>query len=448
MVQPAQGTSGIHKLLTALAQSIPAGIGTYRQSLQGDYDLHQQYLDTLLDREYKQSYMDYQSTLKKQTELENKLKERDLKRWESLQKKRKVTEVSPRSTKGLEINTQGYGAGIGETPLVGSGVTETAPYKKDVIERSYADSLSEKLGVPPGYVSPKLIDELLTAQVKGQYYGGRQPTAIQIADALMSGDPEKVAWAKAAQKAIQGDPNLEYDISLAREKGKTDYAFDLNMRREAGKGYPKQLKGAVKVDALTYEVEYLFGELNKIGKAVSVDNYSIDNIVNSLEAGKYGQAATQRFGTKAQSIRNRIKALNPMLLLSFKNAENLGARGLDSDRELDFYMAILSDPSKDIESQLAVNEMMRILYGTKSLTKIMSLMQRSPFKGKMYQIRSEFEMETGEAATDFTKPTNRPYGRDNKKQPAQTPKSKVSGTGSMSIGETKRVGGATVTRIE
>jgi hypothetical protein len=99
-------------------------------------------------------------------------------------------------------------------------------------------------------------------------------------------------------------------------------------------------------------------------KAITnTDNGRLSNLSASVRSSGPGQLTGQAFGTKEQSMRNQIKMMQPLLIQDIRKASAMGARGLDSEKELAFYLRAASDPSLDLQSNLQALEVLDKAYG-------------------------------------------------------------------------------------
>ncbi len=76
-----------------------------------------------------------------------------------------------------------------------------------------------------------------------------------------------------------------------------------------------------------------------------------------------GQFVGAMFGTEASRTREAIKALTPSLLVAVKQAEGLGAKMFDSNKDMEFFMSMLGDPSRSYEANMAALEEFERKYG-------------------------------------------------------------------------------------
>lgn len=107
----------------------------------------------------------------------------------------------------------------------------------------------------------------------------------------------------------------------------------------------------------------LYGELNIRGGIVDPSKGGIKNIGARAASSEFGQTIGGFFGTEEQSIRNQINQIRPLLIQDIRQATKMGARGLDSEKELEFYLQAATDPSRDIKSNLNALGVLDDAYG-------------------------------------------------------------------------------------
>jgi len=111
------------------------------------------------------------------------------------------------------------------------------------------------------------------------------------------------------------------------------------------------------------EVANLYRKLNKMGGAVNVHNSSVENILTSIAASDMGQAIQRYAGTDTQSIRNQINQIRPTIINDIRQAAEMGAKGMDSEKELEFFLQAATDPKRDIQSNMAALKVLDNAYG-------------------------------------------------------------------------------------
>jgi hypothetical protein len=94
-------------------------------------------------------------------------------------------------------------------------------------------------------------------------------------------------------------------------------------------------------------------QLDSMGSMLNVDNTTFENITAAASASSIGQQWGRITGSDAQSIRSSINKLKPLLIQDIRQSTDMGARGLDSEKELEFYLQAATDEKTDIQSNIA-----------------------------------------------------------------------------------------------
>lgn len=111
------------------------------------------------------------------------------------------------------------------------------------------------------------------------------------------------------------------------------------------------------------QMKSLYQGLEKMGAIIDTSKNSAENVFRATASSKAGQAVGRIFGTEAQSIRNQINQIKPLLLQEIRQATQMGSKGLDSEKELEFYLQAATDPSKDIQTNLNAIKVLDKAYG-------------------------------------------------------------------------------------
>lgn len=106
-----------------------------------------------------------------------------------------------------------------------------------------------------------------------------------------------------------------------------------------------------------------YDTLSSQGAAIEAGGSTLDNIMNAAASSGAGQMVGRAMGTESQSVRNQINQIQPLLIQEIRQATQMGSRGLDSNRELQFYLQAATDPSRDIQSNKAAIAVLDRAYG-------------------------------------------------------------------------------------
>jgi hypothetical protein len=104
-------------------------------------------------------------------------------------------------------------------------------------------------------------------------------------------------------------------------------------------------------------------KLDELGGVVNPDRSAMENLSARWSASGLGQLAGQSIGTEVQSVRERINNMRPLLVQTIRQATEMSARGMDSNRELEFYLQAATSPEKDVYSNLAAIQVLDQTFG-------------------------------------------------------------------------------------
>lgn len=89
----------------------------------------------------------------------------------------------------------------------------------------------------------------------------------------------------------------------------------------------------------------------------------VANLQARTAASGLGQAVGGAFGTEEQTLRDNIANMRPILINEIRKATQMGAKGMDSEKELQFYLQAATDPTKSIDANLDAIDRLNKAYG-------------------------------------------------------------------------------------
>lgn len=133
---------------------------------------------------------------------------------------------------------------------------------------------------------------------------------------------------------------------------------------------PAAAKQAEGIDAGRATVSELVGTLRgyydalaEAGDIADPSQGAVANTLARVQSSAVGQAVGSALGTKSQSQRESIEMTRPLLLNAIRSATGMSARQMDSNRELQLYLAAATDPTKGYSANIRALEMLDKLYG-------------------------------------------------------------------------------------
>ena len=162
-------------------------------------------------------------------------------------------------------------------------------------------------------------------------------------------DKKSLEWAKLS-------PEIQAAIESAKVVAKKEAGGEISPKE-------KQQTGKIRVSEQLKDLKEYYKNLDEIGAIVNKDKDSFENLSNYASSSDVGQAFGRMFGTNAQVIRDKINTLRPTLLNSVRQASEMGAKGMDSEKEMQFFLQAATDPQREISVNLAAIDALDKAYG-------------------------------------------------------------------------------------
>lgn len=108
------------------------------------------------------------------------------------------------------------------------------------------------------------------------------------------------------------------------------------------------------------EMANAYASLYKKGGAVSAGESNIGNIIAGTDIG---QVAGRAIGSEAQVMRDLINTMTPNIINVIRQSTEMGAKGMDTPKELEFYLRALGDVNLPIEASIKALDTLDKIYG-------------------------------------------------------------------------------------
>lgn len=218
--------------------------------------------------------------------------------------------------------------------------------------------------------------------------------------------PEAGAVASAKKQA---EFSFSEKISNAAETGKmlAQIANTPELLKAKGEITPVQSKedAANRITGVLTEVAGIYLQLDSKDAVVNTDKAVVKNVNARLGASGVGQFLANAVGTESQSLRNQIKNAQPLLINFIRQASEMGARGLDSEKELQFYLQAASDPTRDYKSNLAALAILDDAYGLGQISSVVkntvpeTILNALKQQGQSMSATDKVKYQEGQTAT-------------------------------------------------
>jgi hypothetical protein len=244
-------------------------------------------------------------------------------------------------------------------------------------EKEFSDTLQKILGIGKGFgyegnIGAFVADRVQEANDIAKEVTGKPLTNKEIAKIR----PAAALEFKRAQAEEIAANTLSKDIATAQNAELIAYNKMLGERNaEIGTAY-KLLKAKGEItpmessekararmgENLSTLVDY-YTKLDRLGGIVNAENNTMSNIWARAKNAKIPQAIQSAMGTDEQQIRNAINNIKPILIQDIRQSTQMSARGLDSERELDFYLKAVTSETSDLQSNIATALLLDKAYG-------------------------------------------------------------------------------------
>ncbi len=213
----------------------------------------------------------------------------------------------------------------------------------------------------------KTVDRGLMVDPSGNYqelpgYGPAKAaisSTVKGADSDASNRSDNLWKPNTAKKIAQEQAGVELKTAGPIEEEKKGAAA--RVEEAANEKKKDKARGQVTQNLLSLAEKYQ--ALDKKGGIVNVNNSATQNLKARASSSWLGQGIEGALGTEEQSIRNEIESIRPTIINDIKQASDMGAKGMDSEKELTFYLQAATDPKRDVKSNLAAISVLDKAYG-------------------------------------------------------------------------------------
>jgi hypothetical protein len=114
---------------------------------------------------------------------------------------------------------------------------------------------------------------------------------------------------------------------------------------------------------LTNELRNTYNRLQEAGEIRDVNKPFLSNMFVYLATTGVGQEVQRMLGRSPQSDRDYTAGLRASLMNAIREATGLGSRSLDSNKELEFYLQAVTNPTATIQANMQALQSLEALYG-------------------------------------------------------------------------------------
>lgn len=192
--------------------------------------------------------------------------------------------------------------------------------------------------------------ESLGVLAQAENYGGELGT-LQAQEQLKPIIEEKTTQARQNVMA-ETEPGIRADIAESEMEARGEVS-----PKEKRRGAKKRVTGNLTKIASAYN------RLADMGGVVDTEQSTAANLAASLSASGPGQYLGRITGSQAQAVRDEINQIRPTLVNDIRQAAEMGAKGMDSEKELEFFLQAATDPRRAISTNMAALKVLNDAYG-------------------------------------------------------------------------------------
>lgn len=237
---------------------------------------------------------------------------------------------------------------------------------------------------------PDLSTSDALAMIQTGYRKGLQFTPEGITP--LAGYGESVSKLAGMESGATEEAKLRQQLQLKPEIVREEERARLGVERE------KSAPSKARVTGTLDKMLGLYEQAQEIGALVDTDKSWLENVAARSAATGVGQSIGGFSGTKAQEIRDQIKTLKPTLINDIRQASEMGAKGMDSEKELEFYLQATTDEKRSLKTNLAAINVLNEAYGL-GASKYTNPEERE-------KLRKEFSSKLGDRMSNKTNNIN------------------------------------------
>jgi len=235
---------------------------------------------------------------------------------------------------------------------------------------------AEQFGIKSGIIEPQDlptptdIDDYVNdaALAYEQQHGRKMPPDLRNKARLefkraQAGEVAATRWAERNVDAATAE-QIKYNEKLGTRLAEIATQKDLMQAKGEVSPVAKQELAKGRMTTKLAQMTRHYVDLDSMGAILNVDKPTTENLMAALKSSGPGQFLGRITGSDAQSLRSKINKLKPLLMQDIRQATDMSARGLDSEKELEFYLQAATDEKTDIQSNMAAIVVLDESFGT------------------------------------------------------------------------------------
>ena len=224
-------------------------------------------------------------------------------------------------------------------------------------------------------IQQKSLDRKAAAEAKAVEMAMAQDVRMQEIERRRDADKQRATTDAEKRSADERYRNDQLALQRDRDMWNRYFAqqgIDIKKMMAERKGEEAAAKVGEAKKRVSTNLTALTGyydELDKLGAMVDTKKSGAENLSARIRASGVGQMVGGAVGSPEQEYRDKVNQMRPLLLNEIRQATAQGVKGLDSNKELEFYLQAATDPTKGIQVNRAAIQVLEDAYGLSSATK-------------------------------------------------------------------------------
>jgi hypothetical protein len=166
------------------------------------------------------------------------------------------------------------------------------------------------------------------------------------------------------------EPGAMITIDANKQPGQVGYRIGGAGKTSKRAADMAEASGAIRsANQILDTIETEYAKLAEGNDIVSSDRSAVGNVMTRLGASDLGQLVQGGLGTKAQTARDNIEGSRNLLLTAVKAAGNLTGREVDTNKDVQRWMTVVTNPKSSKQSADYAIKQLREFIGTRSEAK-------------------------------------------------------------------------------
>ncbi len=204
--------------------------------------------------------------------------------------------------------------------------------------KKYRSGSGEDVGASGGYVAQEAFEKA-TKQAWKDAHNGEEIPASKLAEELIGWKRaqavERYGVVSAEQQArVDKAQALAYNAQIGKDLGIIKNARDVVKARGDIPADEKKAAAKTRMSGNIADVADMLFRLDEMNAIPNVDKSWIDNLISYGKSAEWTQPLQTAVGGEGAAVRESLNTRIPLMLNDIRQSSEMGARGIDTEREL------------------------------------------------------------------------------------------------------------------